>query len=995
MNRLVKPLSFIAVVATVIVTASLPAADLTAQQLTETIGRRRGICAVLGKDAVAIARQLGEQSELTVYVQMPSADDVANARREFYAVGLLGTRVFVEQGDATQIHLADHLADAVVVDRTLNDVETNEAMRVLRPRGKLIAGDRVSIKPVPDGTGQWTHPYHGADNNPQSEDQLARAPYQTKFLTTPWYGPMPEITLSAGGRLFKAFGFLAFKEREWPMVGKLLAMDGYNGTLLWQRDLEPGFMMHRNTLVATEDILYVADNKSCKLIDAASGEIRDEIVVPAGIADGLVWKWMTVRNGILYALVGEQEKLHTPHRGTRTQTGWPWQTVRGTYGDYQDTWGYGRTLMAVDLQTKDVLWTHREEEKIDSRATCMNSERIFIYSHKRFLAAIRADDGKQIWRNSGGDVLSAIGDHDRAQDPRLGYATSAYLKCNDDALYFAGPQRHKLVAVSASDGNLLWTFDDGNVQLVLRDDGLYAMGRMNSSKQFDYLTGNVLADLQCFRGNCTRATGTADSIFARGYRHSGTLRYDFANSTPRRLSAMRPACQDGVVAANGQLYWGPWMCDCNHSLVGVISLTAAGDFEFEADAKEQQRLQQFRVQQDAAKLTIDDADWPTYRADNQRSGSSPATVSEQIKPLWTYQPPTGVTTTAPVAVGDNVLFAGSDGVVRCVDAASGDVRWEAFTGGMIHYPPTVAQNRVFVGSGDGFVYVLDTTTGQTHWQFRAAPARRNIPVYGRLMSTWPVASGVLVEEGVAYAAAGIVSHDGTHVYALDAQTGRLKWQNNTSGNLLDDGDVIGVSVQGHLLLDGGKLYMAGGNVVSPAIYDAETGVCLNELPHLPKQSLDDHWQMQRSSRGSELYLAGGRVFVGGRMLYSPGADGPASRYNANYILQVANRDLVIQGNDRAVMRIDLQRPAGDKPAVIWQDSAFTNVDAIALCQNAVVVAGRTAESNVLTAMRPSDGQHIWQTELPSRSKPWGIAVDRRGRVVTTLADGRVACFGSN
>ena len=51
---------------------------------------------------------------------------------------------------------------------------------------------------------------------------------------------------------------------------------------------------------------------------------------------------------------------------------------------------------------------------------------------------------------------------------------------------------------------------------------------------------------------------------------------------------------------------------------------------------------------------------------------------------------------------------------------------------------------------------------------------RTIPVYSTLRSTWPVGSGVLVEDGIAYAAAGIANHDGTHVYALDAVTGKLR-----------------------------------------------------------------------------------------------------------------------------------------------------------------------------------------------------------------------------
>ncbi len=103
----------------------------------------------------------------------------------------------------------------------------------------------------------------------------------------------------------------------------------------------------------------------------------------------------------------------------------------------------------------------------------------------------------------------------------------------------------------------------------------------------DRTSGEILADLQCFRGNCTRATATVDSIFTRGYRHTGTqrIRLDDQQVISSRIGLMRPACQDGVVVAHGQLYWGPWMCDCNLSLVGVISLAARGDLAVEAAAR--------------------------------------------------------------------------------------------------------------------------------------------------------------------------------------------------------------------------------------------------------------------------------------------------------------------------------------------------------------------------------------------------------------------------
>ena len=133
--------------------------------------------------------------------------------------------------------------------------------------------------------------------------------------------------------------------------------------------------------------------------------------------------------------------------------------------------------------------------------------------------------------------------------------------------------------------------------------------------------------------------------------------------------------------------------------------------------------------------------------------------------------------------------------------SSGKGVWTAFTGAAVNYPPAIADGRLFVGSSDGWVYCFEASSGRQLWRFRAAPVDRKIPAYGRLTSTWPVGSGVLVEDGVVYAAAGIASYDGTHVYALDTQDGSIVWQNNTSGRIGESEDGAGVSVQGHLLKD--------------------------------------------------------------------------------------------------------------------------------------------------------------------------------------------------
>ena len=268
----------------------------------------------------------------------------------------------------------------------------------------------------------------------------------------------------------------------------------YNGTILWQRPLSPGFMLHRNTMIATEDALYMGDHESCKVIDGRTGEIRRVITVPEEIADGPVWKWMALRDGVLYALVGNPEVQVDTLKSDRRGIGhWPWGIWKGhDYKDPRTAFGFGRTLVAIELETGKIQWHYRDDEFLDARAVCMNSNNIYCFSGERFLACIDAATGSLRWKNSDAELLQAIGPNFRAQGYVTGYATSCYMKCNDQYLFFAGPQRTQMVVASAEDGKLAWTHPDGNLQLVLRDDAIYAAGPQSTGVRLDYHTGGTL-----------------------------------------------------------------------------------------------------------------------------------------------------------------------------------------------------------------------------------------------------------------------------------------------------------------------------------------------------------------------------------------------------------------------------------------------------------------------------------------------------------------------
>src|SRR5262249_30793218 len=250
----------------------------------------------------------------------------------------------------------------------------------------------------------------------------------------------------------------------------------------------------------------------------------------------------------------------------------------------------------------------------------------------------------------------AIGAEGAAQHWMLGFASTAYLKASDEALYFAGPQRPRIVAASTKDGRLLWQRDGGNAQLVLRPEGVYALGEgAVNSKQ----SSVKLLAASPSRDRCTRATGCLDSIFTRGGKGGSTAVFDVTAREPKMgtIAPMRPACQDGVVVAHGYLFWGPWMCRCDLTQLGVISLGPGGAFPYAAPADEGERLERL-AEGKVVPLSIAADDWPTYRKDNARSTVSAVKAPAAVQRLWEFRPPARTIPTAPVTAAGLTLVGG-------------------------------------------------------------------------------------------------------------------------------------------------------------------------------------------------------------------------------------------------------------------------------------------------------------------------------------------------
>ena len=174
------------------------------------------------------------------------------------------------------------------------------------------------------------------------------------------------------------------------------------------------------------------------------------------------------------------------------------------------------------------------------------------------------------------------------------------------------------------------------------------------------------------------------------------------------------------------------------------------------------------------------ADWPTFQHDSSRVGATSEEIAAPLVSRWEFASPTAPKMAWPgeegrsfegyvmtnrirfdevfnVAIANGRVFFGSsvDGRVFCKNLQTGREEWTFFTDGPIRLAPMIADGKLFVGSDDGHAYCLDAASGRLLWQLRAGPNDERILARGRMISRWPIRTGVLVDGGIAYFGAGV------------------------------------------------------------------------------------------------------------------------------------------------------------------------------------------------------------------------------------------------
>ena len=812
--------------------ADLSAARGLARQILEATGVQGGLVVHLGCGDGSLTAALRLDDRYLVHGLDADADNIQAARTHIRSLDLYGP-VSVEQWTSARLPYVDNSVNLLVVSRPLS-VAREEILRVLAPGGVAVthANDKGPVttdkivKPWPKDIDQWTHYLHGPDNNAVAKDRVVGPPAGVQWLAGPLWqrhhemNANPNAMVSANGRLFYIYDEAPATVAGLPDQWVLAARDAFNGVLLWKRPVpdwgwkawsavETGGRFNLplhvpRRLVAVGDRVYVTlgFNAPLTALDAATGqtiktyegtEFTDEILVD----QGLLVLSVNAAPQPADSIDDQQQRRRAKRRQAPEEAAEP-----------DERPPIQKRIVVLNAETGELLWTQGDYTGVLSspisnhilhirRLLTASGDGKVVCADKDELIALDLKTGRELWRTP------RPGPPVEAKNLRENPLNFSTLVVHGDVVLFLQTEesygtgtwnrgvRCRLSGLDAGTGKVLWTQPCGKWGPASEGD-VFVIGGLAWTHAADDL---AVIGIDLHSGQIQR-TIPAREVFDEVHHHrcvrnKATERFllterrgietiDLDQGQTTKNEWVRGACRYGILPCNGLIYVPPHPCQCyiDVKLSGFYALSAEGESK-RGNVEESKNRKDARLERgpaygaDAAPASAS-LDWPTYRHDSQRSGSTRAEVPAQLTRLW--EADLGGRASACTIGGGRVFAAVVDEHrVVALDAQDGRVLWDCTVGGRVDTPPTVYGACVLFGSADGWVYCVRAADGSLAWRFRAAPDERRIVASGQLESLWPVHGSVLVSDDVAYVAAGRSSHldGGIRVYALKPRTGEL------------------------------------------------------------------------------------------------------------------------------------------------------------------------------------------------------------------------------
>ncbi len=386
------------------------------------------------------------------------------------------------------------------------------------------------------------------------------------------------------------------------------------------------------------------------------------------------------------------------------------------------------------------------------------------------------------------------------------------------------------------------------------------------------------------------------------------------------------------------------------------------------------------------------ADWPTYRHDNQRSGTTTEELDlSRLALAWTHrsaQPPqpawagpakwdayAGIRGLRSmrnydpvfhVTAAAGLVFFGSsaDDSVYALDAASGEVRWTVTTDGPVRIAPTYSRGHLYFGSDDGRAYCVRASDGTQRWVHSPETATAPLILHnGRMISRAPCRTGVLVRDGIAYFAGSLLPWEPSYLAAVDAETGVATGEGRYIA------PQAGLTLEGALLASSTLLVAPQGRI-EPLLMRRSDGARLGGLK------------------------GGGGCFVlltsDSHILYGPGNKTgwitDSSTETREKIASYSGGNSVVVAGDIAYLLTDDAISALDRSTrkPIWTTPTRHPYD--------LIFAGGTlfaGGQDSVVAIDALTGEIHWRAAVPGRA--YGLAV-ADGRLFVSTDSGAICCF---
>lgn len=754
----------------------------TARKIIETSGVRGGLVVHIGcgDGRLTAALRLGDAYLVQGFDS--DAGRIDAAREYIRSTGLYGA-VAADRFDDERLPLVDDSVNVVVLGTQMS-LEHPEVRRVLCPGGIAVTTNLQKWqKPRPPEIDEWTHYLHGPDNNAVAEDTVVGPPRRLQWHGGPkWtrhHDHMSSLSamVSCRGKLFYIMDEGSMASIHLPSHWALIARDAFNGKVLWRRPIENWYSRFKGLkdgpadaprrLVASGDRVYatLALDGPITALDATTGETIRAYDTTHGAEEILL------SHGTLFALVGPGSIGDGARLVRPTET---------------------RTIMALDADSGRMLWEARDV--VAAATLAVDDARAYYFNFDRkTVIGLDRRTGKQLWASA---PLPAPEKQTSFFASRLVIRRGVVLLASGE---FSGVTKSgggetrsdTLTALSADSGKTLWQSAhppsgySSPENLFVIGDKVWCDTSSNGRSD-----GKVVAlDL---RTGAERQSFPADKsnywFHHRCYPGRATTEYimtsrtgiEFIHLKDRRWDLnhwTRGACLYGIMPANGLIYTPPAPCICyaESMLHGFNAFApAAKPDRAWVPVAAQVRLERGSAYPEHIRGTPHEGDWPTYRADNARSGCATVAVPAELRTGWKAD--IGGRLTSPVIAEGTLFVAGVDmHTVFALDAATGKKRWQFTAGGRVDSPPTCFDGRVLFGCADGRVYCLKASDGSLVWRFLAAPADRRIVAYEQIESLWPVHGSVLVRDGIVHCVAGrsLFVDGGMRLMRLDARTGEL------------------------------------------------------------------------------------------------------------------------------------------------------------------------------------------------------------------------------